>query len=300
MSLRILLTPPTSSNESASYRKIQMLFLLQNEGLVSAQEASPRYAFDNDSGEAANQLAYIGETTDSHTRTILDKIGVSAGWRCWDVGAGAGTIAHWLAERVGPDGQVLASDVKPQHIAMRENLRVQHHDIRIDPLPAETFDLVHSRLLLMHLPDREHLISRMAAALRPGGRLVVSDWQTDHLDLILDAPDETSAQLFQKFLEICRAGSPGAGIDTRWATRANRLLRKAGLTDVTTEIHAGSWAGGSGACLLHRSNTIQLESGLLSAGFKETELQRLRDVLLDPRFVIASHLMFTTVGTFPG
>ena len=266
---------------------------------MAIRAASTEYAFDNNNDEAINQLRFIGETVDPHTRSVLESIGIAPGWTCWDVGAGAGTVAHWLAERVGSGGRVLATDIKPQHIAEQGNLTIQHHDIRTDPLPAGKFELIHARLLLMHLRDRENVLSRMVSALNPGGRLVVSDWQTDYLDLVLDTPDIASSELFQKFLNICRAGSPGAGIDTRWATRAHGVMRAAGLVDLKTEVHASSWEGGSGACLLHRSNTIQLEPGLLSAGFEKSELQRLRDILLDPRFVIASHLMFTTVGTLP-
>jgi SAM-dependent methyltransferase len=267
---------------------------------MTAGSTPSKYAFDNNTVEAENQLRYIGETVDSHTRATLKSIGVAAGWECWDVGAGAGTVAQWLAERVGPSGHVLASDLKPQHIPARDNLKTLKHDVRIDPYPSDGFDLIHARLLLMHLPAREEIVHRLVSALNPGGFLVLSDWETDYLDLVLDSPDEAATGVFKKFLEICRAGSPAAGIDTRWAPRANSIMRKAGLTEITTEIHAESWAGGTGACLLHHSNTIQLQSGLLNSGLDEKELQKLREVLLDPRFVISSHLMFTTFGTLPG
>jgi len=266
---------------------------------MTAGAAPSKYAFDNNTVEAANQLRYIGETVDSHTRATLKSIEVTAGWKCWDVGAGAGTVAQWLAETVGPSGHVLASDLKPQHIPARGNLETLQHDVRVDPYPSGGFDLIHARLLLMHLPAREEIVHRFVSALKPGGFLVLSDWETEYLDLVLDSPNEAATDVFSKFLKICRAGSPAAGIDTRWAPRANSVMRKAGLAEVTTEIHAGSWAGGTGACLLHRSNTIQLHSRLLGAGFQEEELQKLREVLLDPSFVISSHLMFTTVGRLP-
>ncbi|WP_157756951.1 class I SAM-dependent methyltransferase [Plantactinospora sp. KBS50] len=254
------------------------------------------YAFNNDVVEAKNQLQYLSDTVDPHTFATLDSIGVAPGWECWDVGAGAGTVSHWLAERVGVEGRVLATDIKPQHIPAREGLNIARHDVRTDPFPTETFDLIHARLLLMHLPTREQVVSQLVQALKPGGVLVISDWETNYLDLILDSPDETGSRVFMRFLEICRAGSPLVGIDLRWAARAHSVMRSAGLSDVTTTTHASSWAGGTGACVLHRSNTFQLESRLLEDDFTEEELRTLRGVLLDPRFVISSYLMFTTLG----
>jgi 2-polyprenyl-3-methyl-5-hydroxy-6-metoxy-1,4-benzoquinol methylase len=263
---------------------------------MAAKLSPSKYAFNNDNSEAANQLRYLGDTLDSHTYAILEAIGVAPGWECWDVGAGAGTIAQWMAERVGSGGRVLATDIKPQHIPAHDNLDIVRHDVRADPSPTGGFDLIHARLLLMHLPAREEVLSRLVDSLKPGGLLVISDWETNYLDLILDCPDEVSARAFRRFLEICLAGSPRVGIDPRWATRVNSVMRRAALVDVITNTHAKSWAGGTGACLLHRSNTFQLQSKLLEDGFSEDELRTLRDLLVDPRFVISSYLMVTTVG----
>ncbi|GGQ50375.1 class I SAM-dependent methyltransferase [Couchioplanes azureus] len=267
---------------------------------MTAEPAPVTYAFDNDVSEAANQLRHIGETVDPHTLATLDTLGVEPGWHCWDVGAGSGSVARWLAERVGPRGHVLATDIKPHHVPPRDHLEVLRHDVRTDPFPPRRFDLVHARLLLMHLPAREQILGRLTDALKPGGILVISDWETSHLDLVLDSPDEAGTRLFRRFLDICLAGSPAVGIDPRWAAKANGAMRRAGLTGVVTSVHARSWPGGTGACLLHRSNTIQLQPELLAAGFTEDELATLRDVLLDPRFVISSYLMFTTVGRRAG
>ncbi|MEU4244007.1 class I SAM-dependent methyltransferase [Actinoplanes sp. NPDC026619] len=267
---------------------------------MAAETSDTRYAFDNDSMEAKNQLELISQTVDSHTFSDLESIGVSSGWKCWDVGAGAGTITTWLSERVGPDGYVLATDIKPQHITAHANVEIMQHDIRTDPSPVEKFNLIHARLLLMHLPTREEILRRLVDSLNPGGLLVISDWETNYLDLILDSPDEMSTQIVTRLLEILRAGSPMFGIDPRWAARAAGVMRRAGLSDVKTHIHARSWQGNTGACLLHRSNAIQLRPQLVEGGgFTEDEIDTLLEVLVDPRFLISSHLMFTTIGARP-
>ena len=51
---------------------------------------------------------------DGITTRYLDALGIASGWRCIDIGAGRGSIARWLAERVGPLGPVVAADLNPR------------------------------------------------------------------------------------------------------------------------------------------------------------------------------------------
>src|SRR5918912_134340 len=76
--------------------------------------------------------------------------GVSSGWSCLEVGAGAGSIARWLAHQVGPTGRIVATDIDTRFFADAAaiNLEAWRHDISCDPLPYQNFDLVHVRWLL--------------------------------------------------------------------------------------------------------------------------------------------------------
>src|SRR5277367_2993786 len=93
---------------------------------------------------------------------------VQPGWRCLEVGAGRGSMAVWLAERVGPSGHVVATDVDVGYLEQLDlpNLEVVQHNILEDPLELlgpGSFDVVCSRLLLFHLVGRqEKAIARMA------------------------------------------------------------------------------------------------------------------------------------------
>jgi ubiquinone/menaquinone biosynthesis C-methylase UbiE len=75
---------------------------------------------------------------------------------------GRGSIAAWLSERVGPTGQVIATDIGTRFLEtlQRPNLEVRRHNIVTDPLPEDEFDLVHVRLVLMHLPERDSVLRR--------------------------------------------------------------------------------------------------------------------------------------------
>jgi SAM-dependent methyltransferase len=89
------------------------------------------------------------------TRRLAD-LGVGAGWRCLEVGCGAGGVALWLAGRVGTTGRVLATDLDARFMTGREqpNLDVQKHDITTDAIEPGSFDLAHTRNVLAHPHDR--------------------------------------------------------------------------------------------------------------------------------------------------
>src|SRR3546814_16046084 len=52
----------------------------------------------------------------------------------------------------------------------------RHHNVDADPFDDNGYDLIHARLVLEHLPQREAVVAKLAAALRPGGWLVVQDY----------------------------------------------------------------------------------------------------------------------------
>lgn len=123
------------------------------------------------------RLGLLQRTLDPLTVRRLDRLGVGAGWRCLEVGAGAGSIARWLAERVGLSGLVVATDIDVSQLAepTLPNLQVRRHNILEDELEPASYDLVHCRALLMHLADPQLALTRMAAALRSGGWLCIEE-----------------------------------------------------------------------------------------------------------------------------
>lgn len=71
---------------------------------------------------------------------------VQPGWRCLEVGAGRGSMAVWLAERVGESGQVVATDIDVTYLRRLDlpNLEMHQHNILDDSLDAlrpGSFDL---------------------------------------------------------------------------------------------------------------------------------------------------------------
>jgi ubiquinone/menaquinone biosynthesis C-methylase UbiE len=137
-----------------------------------------RYVFANEGERAEFRYRDLSTLYDSQTVTHLTKLGVDTGWSCLEVGAGGGSIAAWLCERVGKSGCVLATDIELCFLLMLPfgNLQVRRHDVRMGGLPKREFDLVHARLVLMHLPGRELALERMIEAVKPGGWIVVEEF----------------------------------------------------------------------------------------------------------------------------
>jgi len=103
------------------------------------------YMLANKGEEAPIRFAALAAIYDPQTIRHFETLGVACGWRCLEVGAGSGTIAKWLADRVGPTGCVLVTDVDIRFLELRgPTLDVRAHDIGSDPLPDAEFDLIHT------------------------------------------------------------------------------------------------------------------------------------------------------------
>src|SRR5262249_33062351 len=141
---------------------------------------APGYTFDNADVHAPARFAAIAAMFDAITIRHLKRRGIDDGWRCLEIGAGGGSIANWMSMRVGERGHVLATDIDTRYLTPLRfhliNLDVIEHDVTTDSLPTQYFDLVHARLVIMHLRDKRAVLQRLIGALKPGGWLLVEDF----------------------------------------------------------------------------------------------------------------------------
>jgi len=131
------------------------------------------------------------------------------------VGGGGGSIAAWLSQRVGSRGRVVVNDINTRFLETlhQPNLEVRRHNIVTNALPEASFDLVHARLVLMHLPEREAVLTRLVAALKPGGWLV--DEEFDALALRAD-PELISSEEVLKSVTAFHRVLTQRGVDLRF------------------------------------------------------------------------------------
>ncbi|MBC6460551.1 methyltransferase domain-containing protein [Actinomadura sp. HBU206391] len=195
------------------------------------------YLLDNRKVEAGIRLDALAELFDPWTFRHINELGVGAGWRCWEVGAGGPSVPRWLADRVGGHGRVLVTDIDVSWAGQAASpvVEIRRHDVARDQPPAETFDLVHARLVLVHLIDRETALRSMIESLRPGGVLLVED--ADPALQPLACPDEHGPEehLANRIRNGFRHLLAGRGADLSYGRKLPRLLRDAGLTDVRAD-----------------------------------------------------------------
>jgi SAM-dependent methyltransferase len=136
------------------------------------------YILDNAATVEYQRLDLMSKILDPWTRGYLGAIGVGPGWQCLELGSGNGSIAEWLCGTVGPSGSVTAVDVNTALLDLVPalNLTVRRSDVRTDPLPADTYDLVSCRAFLHQISEHAAaVLDKMAAAVRPGGWLLVQE-----------------------------------------------------------------------------------------------------------------------------
>jgi SAM-dependent methyltransferase len=189
------------------------------------------YALDTDWHAERARLDSMTALFDPGTLAICERLGLTPGWRCLDVGAGTGTLAQALAERVAPSGTVVAVDFSTRFLEplAGPHLEPVALDVTAGALPRDEFDLVHSRLLLEHLPARSEVLSSMVRAVKPGGWLVVEDldWSTA---LVIDPPSDVHSRVARAI----RSAFTRHGYDPHYGRSLPRRLRAAGLTNVAT------------------------------------------------------------------
>jgi SAM-dependent methyltransferase len=240
-----------------------------------------------DSPGEQRRLGAIQSTVDGFTTDILSGLGIADDWHCLELGAGAGSIARWLAERCTA-GRVVAVDVDIRYLDSAANVDVVQADITDQDFAPGRFDLVHARFLLCHLPGRDELIKRAAQWLKPGGWLVVTD--------PYQLPADTSPfPVMTRIMDAYRQVFAGHGADLTWARQVPTLLAQAGLSSIDFT--------GRLACMGNldrdrwRPLIDQVVPGLLATGdVTQADVDEFHTLLADPTFIDIPQVTFAAWG----
>jgi SAM-dependent methyltransferase len=257
---------------------------------------SDRYTYLHGWSEERLRLRGLEVALDPGTRGHLTRLGVGPGSRCLEVGAGGGSVARWLAERVAPDGVVVATDRETDFLeagaATHPTMQVLRHDLMSEDLP-EGFDFVHARYLVEWLPDKALALQRMIKALRPGGILLDEepDWVTT-----FETPE--SAALRRVMVAGMRYLESTCPIDTEYGRRLADDLTAAGLADVEAEGRTAIVRGGSPPAAHFLRLTIEkLREPLIAGGrVRDAELSEAMAALQDPARTIMFPLTVAAWG----
>lgn len=197
------------------------------------------YLLDNRASAAGSRCFALSAIYDPSTFRRLEGLGIAKGWRCWEVGAGGSSVVRWMAHRVGPSGRVLATDIDVSWAAgaAGPNVEVRRHDVALDDAPQQNFDLVHARLVLIHVERRDRALSTMIQALRPGGWLVLEDADPALQPLSCLEVLGPAQALANKIRTGFRTLLAQRSVDLAYGRKLPRLLREAGLTGVAADAY---------------------------------------------------------------
>ncbi|NJC70709.1 class I SAM-dependent methyltransferase [Planosporangium thailandense] len=245
-----------------------------------------------DSPGERDRLDAIQRNVDGFTMKIIEELGVEPSSHCLELGAGAGSIAYWLADRCA-DGRVVAVDIDTRYLDPHRarNLEIQQADITADTYDPGRFDLIHARYLLCHLPERDAVVARAATWLKPGGWLVLEE--PYHL------PADTSPfPLVRHLMAAYQQKYASHGADLTWARSIPAALARNGLTEVSFTGNLGCmgclgrdrWAP-----LIKQAGPSLVADNLVT----EAELAQFFTLLEDPEFVDIPQVTISGWGRRP-
>lgn len=134
----------------------------------------------------------------------------------------------------------------------RRNVEILCHDIVRDALPSDAFDLIHARHVFVHLPDAAAILPKLKAALRPGGWLVVEDFDPviDRTALIAD---RSKAEALDRVADgIWRLFAKHGGTSSNWGRRLPAHFKELGMCDINAEVNYHCATSGSDYCQFHK------------------------------------------------
>jgi ubiquinone/menaquinone biosynthesis C-methylase UbiE len=111
---------------------------------------------------------------------VIASLDLQPGQRVADIGAGHGYLTFRLADKVGPKGLVVATDIDESALAALREHRAQNVAVRkVAPdepgLEAGNFDLILLSEVDQYLPDRVTYLRKLRVALAPNGRIAVTN-----------------------------------------------------------------------------------------------------------------------------
>lgn len=241
--------------------------------------------------EAVGRLNVLHRIYSPAGREALLEAGLTEGMDVADFGCGPGTMTRMLASLVGPSGTVTGIDL---HAAQLEQARKLSAADGLDNttfvaadacetgLPANQFDLVYCRFLLLHLTDPAACLGEMWRVLKPGGILLAEDGDLASAASVPRSALDAFANLFSRLGAI-------RGVDYSVANRLWHLVADAGFSIIGVKVHQPAERAGLSGLLLkwsvEEAGPAFIEAGLITMERLQDTLSQMASAVGDPEIL---------------
>jgi ubiquinone/menaquinone biosynthesis C-methylase UbiE len=259
-----------------------------------------QYIFDNAAPQTAQRFSSLELLFDSWSMQHLDTAGITKGWHCLEVGGGSGSLAGWMAQRVDATGTVLVTDIDVRYLTnafSAPNIEVREHNIVTDPLPQAAFDLIHERLVLIHIPERAAVLRKLVSALKTGGWLVIEEFDAALVDCGVATRQAEMKDGVNHMSQAMGDLMAARGANRNLGRELYGLLIDLGLTQVRAEGSFVVGPGGSTVTNLTRANFAQVRDEAVAAGLiSADEADQVLTWMNDPSYTMCSPTLITAWG----
>jgi SAM-dependent methyltransferase len=237
------------------------------------------YVLTKDFAGEHERLQLLEAHVDPLSIAAIEAAGIGPGFRCLEIGAGAGSIARWFAQQVGDASLVCAIDLDTRLLTplADEGIVVRQHDMLVDDFPPGSFDVVHARAVLEHIPAREHALDRIVDWLAPDGALVLVDCASYPIH---SSPHEPFREAMKAWVDVIGR----TGTDYEWTRTFPEPLQRHGYRDVGAAAIAPVLQGGTPIASFWSLTLETLRPRIVEAGLvSEAGLDDARRLLADPQ-----------------
>lgn len=238
------------------------------------------------------------------TRKFLNRLGVSEGWRCLDAGAGPGLVSMDLRDIVGEKGEVTALDPSEFYLNwLREqasrrgwtNIRCLQGTAEQTAFASGYYDIIFVRWVVAFVPDVEAFLTKLFAALRPGGVIAIQDYYYEGLSLY------PQGGVCDSMADFVRAYYKFGGGDAYVAGRIPAFFSKHGLQLV--DFTPNCLAGGSTSAIMEWAHgffpvhiPIMAEKGIITRRQADAFLDDWNSHRRNPDMLFFSPLVVDVAG----
>ncbi|PSM47987.1 SAM-dependent methyltransferase [Chroococcidiopsis sp. CCALA 051] len=240
------------------------------------------------------RLQAIERVFDPASRQRIQATGISPNWCCLEVGAGAGSIARWMAEIVGENGKVVAVDLNTRFVAKskRANIEIIESDIRHLALKSQSFDLIHTRYVLIHVPEFQVALAKMLDLLKPGGWIVIEEPDFSAARAI--AGNEAACQSMNRVNEAIAQMFASRGMDYAFGVKLPTIFQQLNLQELSVENDTPLAPGGSGIATVMKMSAERLADKYIATGkATQQDIERYCQIAEDPQ---SWAIYYSTIG----